>query len=198
MNFDDDDYEGGGSDYDFLRDMEKTIEFKGDMTDFEWDVRNRTWDEQRAKIMDNMLLNNIWNMMPRHANEDEEEGEQEEQNAGPSVASNLGGFASTVAPPETLPSRSSRSNKTSAAFNRSSSSAPTKTSKLTSRSAPASSAMTNVSRIIWKVPKMSQLELFKYLQNWDKVFILISSTRRFHINNEFHLFISRPTEKGIE
>lgn len=174
---------GGTSDYDFLGEMEKSIDFKGEITDFEWDLRNKQWEEQRDKVVGHMLDNNIWSMLPRHRHS---EGGMES-----SGSERFNSMASTIYAYDTSVAQNSRPKTGESSSGRSA-------SKLAMKSVPAS-ALSNVSRIVWKVPKMSQLELFKYLEDWDKVrfeFVGLSKDDMMTVH-DFEIF-SRPLAKGTE
>lgn len=141
MSFD----EATTNEHDFLHEMETSVEAKADIGDFEWELRNRQWEEQRAQVMGQMFQNNIWNLLvPKHK-EGEEHGHEDGHDHHQVKSTNV----SAVRLSQTK----------------------SKKVKPTVKSLQ-SNAVSNASRIIWRVPKMGQLDLFKYLSNWDKVISL--------------------------
>lgn len=150
-----------------------------------------------------MLHNNVWHMLfQRRKDSEAQPGTATSLTATSifSTASNVKGAESTLddgsrgggAPPR----QSSRRSHVGKRGHRSS----TPSSKV-GRSVPGTST-SNVSRIVWKVPKLSQLELFKYLQNWDKVnstlnVIFISVNKHLWTDMVIYLVIFNKLKRGF-
>lgn len=155
---------GSTGDFEFLIEMERAVEMKPQMTEFEWSMRNRLWENQRDQLMSQMHRNNIWSI-PIHGANKEMGTANSTRTIEAATSDNKSSvdIASLIAIP-----------------------------KLSLKKEPSFRH-----RAVWKVPKMNQLELFKYLQDWDKVMEMETASLSADLLKTEILLLHRPRmQKG--